>query len=96
MTDPHVRRGPQHTNDPNLWGPETIGIRGLTRRKRYAPVVGAYAHTFRMRHETREVLTVVDNAMCEPLHCPLASANDNCMSLDRPSAGAVDCRAGAR
>lgn len=38
MAGPHVRRGPQHTNDPNLWGPETIGIRGLTRRKRYAPL----------------------------------------------------------
>jgi hypothetical protein len=74
MADPHVRRGSQHTNGPNLCGPDHWHPRA-TRRKRYAPVVGAYAHTFRLRYETREVLTVADNPMCDPLHCPLASAN---------------------
>jgi hypothetical protein len=50
-------RAASHTPMARISGDRTIGIRGLTRRKHYAPVVGRWAHTFRMPCETREVPT---------------------------------------
>jgi hypothetical protein len=37
VADPHVLRGPQHTNGPRLWGPDHWHPRAY-KRKRYAPL----------------------------------------------------------